>query len=199
MALAEVLSTVRFRRRRKMTRQALFGLLTVLGVVTINTACTRQPYASTSQPSSESTVGFVDKGLSDSETKAMTNLTMMISKQFLVYGIQAQFAQSSDLRSGVPPADQDYSYAIAQVTTTKVYMTATAQQPNHRSLSAQIFVLPAASRAKAYQNSPISGSICVTNTPSQVAPAALEDATVAEPPCPAGSFSKGVLYPQSRK
>ncbi len=181
-------------------RQAFFWLLTiVLGMVTLNTACTRQPYASTStsKPQAEGTIGA--RALSDSERKAIANLAMMVSEQFSVYGTQAQFAQGSNLRGGVPPADQHYSYAIAQVTPTKVYMTATAQQPTHRSLSAQIFVLPAASRAKAYQNSPISGSLCVTNTPSQVPPAAPADATVAEPPCPSGSFSFNVLYPQSRK
>lgn len=200
MALAKVVETVRFGRRRKIIRQAFFWLLTtVLGMVTTNTACTRQPYASTgtSKPQAEATVGA--RALSNSETKAIANLTRMVSEQFSVYGTQAQFAQDSNLRGGVPPADQHYSYAIAQVTPTKVYITATAQQPTHRSLSAQIFVLPAASRAQAYQNSPISGSLCVTNTPSQVPPAAPGDATVAEPPCPSGSFSFNVLYPQRRK
>lgn len=168
-------------------------LLLAMGVVAINTACAHQPQSSPSQPE----LAIRPQELSDTESRALSNLAAMVNEQFTIYGVQARFSPTgSDFRGGFPPSNQDYSYKIVQVTPAKVYMTATARQPNLRSLSAQVFVLSAASRAQAYQNSPISGSICVTNVPSQLPPAEPADATVAEPPCPDGSSSLGVLYPQ---
>jgi len=169
-----------------------------IGVVWISTACVEPANRSTNQPESESTLRPQD--LSASESKALSNLAVMVNEQFTIYRLQTQFSPTGkDFRGGFPASNQDYSYQIVQVTPTKVYMTATAQQPNLRSLSAQVFVLPAASRAQAYQNSPISGSICATNRPAQLPPAEPGDAIVAEPPCPDGSSSMGVFYPTNRQ
>jgi hypothetical protein len=165
----------------------LLGLIST--VVTIS-ACTSQSISeSAAEPGQLSDLSAV-------ESSALANLSTMINEQFSIYGTQTKFsATGSDFRGGFPPSDDNYSYQIARATPTKVYMTAIANQSNLRSLSAQIFVIPEAGRAQAYSNSPISGSICVTNSPSQSAPAEPADATVAEPPCPSGSFSAGVFYP----
>lgn len=173
-----------------MTIKPVLWLLISIGVVTINTACTCQSQGYTNQPGSESTVS--SKDLLDTESWALSDLAEMMHEQISIYGTQAQFSRTgSDFKGRFPPATQDYSYQIVQVTPTKVYMTATAHQANLRSLSAQIFVLPAASRARG--NGPIRGSICVTNTSSQQPPAEPADATVAEPPCPSGSSSMVVM------
>lgn len=173
-------------------------LLISIGVVALHTACAQPPDRATNQPASKSTLRPQD--LSASESQALSNLAAMVNEQFTIYSLQTQFSPTGrDFRGGFPASNQDYSYQIVQVTSTKVYMTATAQQPNLRSLSAQVFVLPAASRPQAYQNSPINGSICVTNVPSQLPPADPGEAIVAEPPCPNGSSSMGVFYPSNRK
>ena len=175
-----------------MTIKHVLWLLISIGVVTINTACTCQSQGYTNQPGSESTVSYKD--LSDTESWAGSNLTKMVDEQFSIYGTQAQFSRTgSDFKGRFPPATQDYSYQIVQVTPTKVYMTATARQANLRSLSAQIFVLPAAIRAHDHSNGSLRGSICVTKTFSQQPPAEPADATVAEPPCPSGSSSLAMM------
>ena len=185
--------TVWCKEMRAMTIKPVLWLLIAIGVAAFNTACTRQ--SSGLQPGSEPIVRPQD--LSETESRAQSNLSAMVGEQFSIYSTQAQFSRTgSDFKGGFPSANQDYSYQIVQVTPTKVYMTATAKQANLRSLSAQVFVLPAAIRPQAYGNSPISGSICVTNSPSPSAPPEPADATVAEPPCPAGSSSLSVLYPQ---
>lgn len=170
--------------------KAYLLLLSLISTVITISACTSQSASeSAAEPGQLS-------DLSAAESAALANLSMMINEQFSIYDTQVKFsATGGEFREGLPPSDDNYSYQIAQVTPTKVYMTAIANQSNLRSLSAQIFVIPEASRAQAYSNSPISGSICVTNTPSQSAPTEPADATVAEPPCPSGSFSAGVFYP----
>lgn len=181
--------------------KSILWLLAVIGIASISSACTSQPQASTNQPASDSTVSPIQlSDLSDTESDALANINLMVNEQFSLYGTQAQFsATGSNFRGGLPLSDKNYNYQIVRTTPTKIYMTATANQPNLRSLSAQIFVIPEASRTNAYNNSPISGSVCVTNTPSLSAPAEPDDATVAEPPCPVGSSSMGVLYPLFKK
>lgn len=94
-----------------------------------------------------------------------------------------------------------YNYQIVRVTSTNVYMTVTPKRPKLRSLSAQVFVIPEANRAKADKQKFIAGLVCINETSSQSAPAAIVDAplqsaraatadgTVTLPPCPSGSFS----------
>jgi hypothetical protein len=178
--------------------RSILQLLAVVCIASVTPACTSQPQASTEQPASNAAASVIQSSdLSDTESIARANLTQMVSEQFTIYGTQAQFSTvGDDFRGGFPPADNNYNYQIVRATPTKVYMIATANQLNLRSFSGQVFVIPEAKRAEAYNNSPISGSICVTNTPSPSAPAEPDDATVAEPPCPSGSSSMGVLYPQ---
>jgi len=92
-------------------------------------------------------------------------------------------------------ADPNYDFQIATVTEQVAYMTAIAKQPGRRSLSGQVFVLPESARAKAYRNSALSGSVCITIDPSNTPPIAPEPATTAEPACPTGSTQMGVYYP----
>lgn len=178
--------------------RSILQLLAVVCITSVSSACTSQPQASTDQPAADAAASAVKlSDLSDTESIALANVSLMVSEQFSMYGTQARFsATGSEFRGGLPPSDNNYNYQIVRATPTRVYMVATTSQPNLRSFSGQVFVIPEASRGDAYNNSPVSGSVCVTNTPSPSAPAEPGDATVAEPPCPSGSSSMGVLYPQ---
>jgi hypothetical protein len=73
-------------------------------IASISPACTSQPQTSTNQPASDSTVNPIQlSDLSDTESDALANISLMVNEQFSVYGTQAQFsATGSDFRGGLP-------------------------------------------------------------------------------------------------
>lgn len=175
-------------------------------------ACTSRIPNSASQPVSKTPTpaAIAPKepiAWSDADSSALAKLSLMTNEQFSLYvngdatdgimdGPTEQFsATGKGITGGLPPADNDYTYQIVRVTPTMVYMTATANRPNLRSLSAQAFAVPKENRAQVFNKSSVVGSICVTHAPSQSAPAESADVVGVEPTCPSGSFSAGVWYP----
>jgi len=130
----------------------------------------------------------------DAEKAAIAQLAAAISGQFTAYIRQEEFVR--DLQQlPVSGTDPNYDFQIATVTDQIAHMTAIAKQPGLRSLSGQVFVLPKSAQAKAYRNSALSGSVCITIDPSNTPPIAPKMATTAEPDCPAGSAQVSVYYP----